>query len=72
MMNADGIAFLNKTTLKGFQVYVKFYNHADTSYLISLAHISDSNRLYAHFSGGIIALIEASDGTIFRAVKVSN
>ena len=72
MSNSNGIAFLNKTTLKGLQVFVKFYNNADTSYLISMVHIPDSNRLYAHFEGGIIALIEASDGSVFKAVKLSN
>jgi len=54
------------------QIFVKFYNHVDTSHLVSIVHISDSNRLYTHFSGGIIALIEASDGSIFKAIRLSN
>lgn len=70
--NTEGIAFLQKNSILGSHNWTKFYNHQDTSFLVSIAYISDTAKVYAHFSGGLVALIDSATGFVTKAIKISN
>lgn len=72
LLHADGIAFLNKQKLTGLQIFVKFYNTAISSYIVNLAFVSSSSKIFAHFSHGLVTLIDSSDGSVDKAVQISN
>lgn len=62
---------MRKDTLEGYPIWVKFYNYSAFSWLVSILYLNDSDKIYSHFEGGVIALINPYDGSLSRARRIS-
>ena len=62
--NADGIAFLNQLQFNGMQRWIKYYNTPSSSVILNVAWVSSIGQVFAHFDGGLVAMMSESDGSI--------
>lgn len=66
------IPFLQKQKLTGQNIWVKFYNSVHASYLINIQTLDSENKLFAHFDQGVIAILNAEDGSIQIVKKLAD